>query len=70
MSLQDSIAAAINGHNVMAVALSEIAKGRPCAARQIATQALAALELNPDNVLQVHAEFELIYAKMRDRAKA
>lgn len=68
-SLADSFAAAINGHNVMAVALSQIAQGRPSASREIAALALAELELDADNVLKVHAEFGPIYAKLRERAE-
>lgn len=67
-SLVDSFSAAINGHNVMAVALSQIAQGCPSAAREIATQALTELELDADNVLKVHAEFGPIYAKLRERS--
>lgn len=65
--LRDSITAAINGHNVMAVALSQIARGPACQARNIAQGALGELALDADNVLQVHAEFEPIYAKLKAR---
>lgn len=64
MSLHESIGQAINGHNVLAVALSKIAMGRSCVARDIAAAALTELGMDPENVLKVHAEFESIYAKM------
>ena len=67
MSLHENIAAAFNGHNVMAVALSRIAQGRQSEAQRIARTTLAELKLDADNVLKVHAEFEPIYAKLRNR---
>lgn len=70
MGLHESIASAINGHNVMAVALSKIAQGRPCTARDVAAAALDELKLDAENVLKVHAEFEPIYAQMRAQHKS
>lgn len=67
MSLHENIAAAINGHNVMAVALSKIATGRSCGARDVARAVLTELDLDAQNVLKVHAEFEVIYAAMAKR---
>lgn len=65
MSLHQSIGDAIHGHNVMAVALSEIAVGPPCRARRVAREALTELKLNADHILKVRAEFDPIYAKMK-----
>lgn len=73
MSMRDSVVAAVNGHNLLAVAISKIAKGRvdngrPLSgedARQIARSALIELGLDWSNILTVHAEFEPIYADLR-----
>lgn len=75
--LKLTIAAAINGYNEMAAALASIAKGdrkngeplRDVIAQEIASQTLESLNLDPDLVLKVHAEFEAIYAKMRKRKR-
>lgn len=65
MTLLDSIGDAIHGHNVMAVALSVIAVGPPCTARETARAALKELDLDAGNVLQVHDEFKEIWKLWR-----
>lgn len=64
-TLLDSIGDAIHGHNLMAVALSKIVLGRECAAQEIARAALKELDLDAENVLAVHAEFEQIWKDWR-----
>ena len=67
MSLHESIGAAIDGHNKLAVALSKIALGRTdCgrplaaeAARQLARDAIIESGMDWNHVLKVHAEFAL-----------
>ena len=68
MSLHDGIAAAVKGHNIMAVALSRIALGNHATdAAEIAAKALADLELDAYRVLTVHIEFKAVYGKIRKR---
>lgn len=72
MPMTDSLVAAVNGHNILAVAISKIAKGRldngrPLggeAARQIARDALIECGMDWTQVLKVHAEFEPIFASL------
>lgn len=70
MSLQKNIAKAVNGHNVMAVALSKIANGHTDNDREVAKKALTECGLEPHHVLAVHGEFETIYGQLKKRRRA
>lgn len=65
MGFREDVPRAFDGHNVFAVALSKIAKGRGDngralggeTARQLARDALIERKLDWNHVLKVHAEF-------------
>jgi hypothetical protein len=73
MSLQKNVSEAISGHNALAVALSQIAQGRPDngrpiaaeAARQLARETLTSIGLDWVHVLKVHAEMKPAFEKLR-----
>lgn len=75
MSLKENIAAAIEGPNVLAVALSKIARGRTdCgrpiaaeAARQLARGALTDLGLDWTHVLKTHEEMRPAFEQLKAR---
>lgn len=72
MSLKENITTAIAGHNAMAVALSQIAAGRPDggrplsgeAARQIARTVLTDLGMDWTHVLKVHDDMRDAFSKL------
>jgi hypothetical protein len=73
MTFRDDVSMSINGHNVLAIALSKIARGRvdngrPMAAedaRQLARSTLTDLKLDWTHVLKVEAEMHPIWERLR-----